>query len=443
MKLGLIAMSGVRAHNKELTALGLTLPGFVERSRVIASLPSLGLLTLAGMTPSDVEVSYLEVPDLAALDDLPGEFDAVAISSFSAQIREAYALADRYRAAGSKVILGGLHVSALPAEAREHADAIVIGEGEPSWPALVGDLRAGELQPVYDSRGRSFDLAHAPMPRFELLEVGRYNRLTVQTQRGCPFRCEFCAASIRLSPTYKVKPVDKVIGEIRRIKSIWPHPFIEFADDNSFVNKAHAKRLLRALAREKVRWFTESDISIAEDEELLALMRDSGCAQVLIGLESASLSGLEGLERKANWKARQVHRYLEAIERIQAHGITVNGCFILGLDGCGPESFDEVLRFVKQSGLFEVQVTLQTAFPATPLYHRLQKEGRLLRPAAWELCTLFDVNFVPARLSVAELESGFRRLVKELYSAEQTRARRERFFARRQACEEAGSAHFS
>ena len=430
MRLGLIAMSGVRAHDEELTRLGLTLPGFVERNKVIASLPSLGLLTLAGMTPPGIDVEYVEVPDLSAVSGVPGEFDAVAISSFSAQIKEAYSLADRYREAGTFVVLGGLHVTALPDEARRHADSIVVGEGEPSWPQLVDELRRGAPRPVYDSRSAPFDLAQAPMPRFDLLDIDRYNRITVQTQRGCPFRCEFCAASIRLSPTYKVKPVEKVIAEIRRIKGMWPRPFIEFADDNSFVNKAHSKRLLRSLAPEKVRWFTETDISVAEDDELLALMRDSGCAQVLIGLESTSLTALDGLELKANWKVRQRDRYLEAIERIQAHGITVNGCFIMGLDGAGPGAFDDVLEFVRESGLFEVQVTVQTAFPGTPLYERLKKDGRVLRDGAWELCTLFDVNFRPARMSVDELESGFRRLVERLYSADVTGARRERYFKR-------------
>ena len=130
MKLGLIAMSGVRAHNPELTALGLTLPGFVERNRVIASLPSLGLLTLAGLTPPTIDTRYLEVSDIAEVAGVPEEFDVVAISSFSAQINEAYVLADRYRSLETKVILGGLHVSAVPGEARCHADAIVIGEGE-------------------------------------------------------------------------------------------------------------------------------------------------------------------------------------------------------------------------------------------------------------------------------------------------------------------------
>jgi radical SAM superfamily enzyme YgiQ (UPF0313 family) len=433
MKTGFIAMSGVRVRNQALLDLGLTLPGFVERSKVIASLPSLGLLTLAGLTPRDIEVEYVEVPDLDALAGVPGDFDAVAISSFSAQIGDAYRLADRYRARGTRVVLGGLHVTACPQEALAHADAIVIGEGEPSWPALIADLGRGTLRRCYDSRGSSFPLEEAPMPRFELLDVERYNRLTVQTQRGCPFRCEFCAASIRISPTYKVKPVARVMNEIRRIKEIWPRPFIEFADDNTFANKRHGRELMRALEREHVRWFTETDISVAEDEELLGLMRDAGCAQILVGLESPSPAGLEGIEQRANWKAKQRVKYLQAIERIQRHGITVNGCFILGLDGAGPESFEETWDFVRESGLYEVQITVQTAFPGTPLYDRLRREGRLLRENAWELCTLFDVNLEPARMSVAELEAGLLDLVRRVYDDEAVRERRERFLERRRA----------
>ena len=171
MKLGLLALSGVRARDPELTALGLTLPGFVERSEVIASLPSLGLLTLAGITPNEINLEYVDVPHVKPEPWLPGEFDAVAISSFSAQIKDAYRLADRYRAAGTAVVLGGIHVTALPTEAAAHADAIVIGEGESIWPEVVRDLAGGALKPVYDARTIRFDLANAPLPRYELLDI--------------------------------------------------------------------------------------------------------------------------------------------------------------------------------------------------------------------------------------------------------------------------------
>ncbi len=433
MKLGFIAMSGIRAHNPELTKLGLTLPGFVERNKVIASLPSLGLLTLAGLTPEHIEVEYLEVPDEREFTKLPLGYDAVAISSFSAQIKEAYRLAERFRAVGVKVILGGLHVSAVPEEAEKFSDAIIIGEGEPLWPQVIRDLEAGILKRRYDARPLPFDLTHAPMPRFDLLEPNRYNRYTVQTQRGCPFNCEFCAASVRISPQFKVKPVEKVIAEIRHIKEFWKTPFIEFADDNTFANKKHGRELVRALGAERVRWFTETDISVADDEVLLDMMKESGCAQILIGLESPTKEGIDGLELKANWKRNRLDQYRRTIERIQDRGITVNGCFVLGLDHTDRTSFERVWEFVRSSGLFEVQITVMTAFPGTPLYHRLKSEGRILRDRAWELCTLFDVNFRPERMSVEELEVGFRGLAEKLYSQDFTMERRRRFFKRQRA----------
>ncbi|PYJ08888.1 MAG: B12-binding domain-containing radical SAM protein, partial [Verrucomicrobia bacterium] len=251
--------------------------------------------------------------------------------------------------------------------------------------------------------------------------------LTVQTSRGCPHQCEFCASSILLTPLYKLKPVEKVIAEIHEIKKIWPRPFIEFADDNSFVHREHYKRLLRELAKENLRWFTEADVRAAPDDELLGLMRDSGCQQVLIGLESPSRQSLDGLELNANWKLRQQDFYKAAIATIQSYGITVNGCFILGLVGDTPEVFDDVFQFVKDSGLYEVQLTFLTAFPVTPLYERLSREGRLLRERAWELCTLFDINIAPKKMSVEQLQSGFLALAKRLYSAEETQERRRNF----------------
>jgi len=227
-----------------------------------------------------------------------------------------------------------------------------------------------------------------------------------------------------------VKPVEKVIAEIRAIKTIWPRPFIEFADDNTFVHREHYKRLLRELAKERVRCFTEADVRVAEDSELLGLMRDSGCQQVLIGLESPRRANLSGIELKNDWKARQQGYYKEAIAKIQSYGITVNGCFILGLDADTPAVFDDVLAFVRESGLYEVQVTFQTAFPGTPLYARLKQEGRIIRDKAWELCTLFDINFHPKNMSVEQLQSGFLKLVKVLYSTNETQERRRKFRSR-------------
>jgi len=425
-------MSGVRCHNAELMEMGLTLPGFVERSKVIASLPSLGLLTLAGMTPERFDISYLEVPDLDALNGgVPdANLDVVAISSFSAMMKDAYELADRYRAGGATVLLGGLHVTMMPDEAAQHADSIVIGEAEPVWAELLTDLENGRLQPRYDARAQTFDFADSPMPAFSLLDVEHYNRITVQTQRGCPYHCDFCAASIRLNPKYRTKPIDRIMAEIADIRKIWSHPFLEFADDNTFADKRHGHALCDALIGEGLRWFTETDISVADDPELLKKMKAAGCAQVLIGLENPSPAAIEGIERKSNWKRRRADRYAEAVARIQDAGITVNGCFVLGLDGTDTPSFDTVLEFVQDTGLYEVQITLMTPFPGTPLHQRLTEEDRILQAGAWELCTLFDINYKPTHMSVEELDSGFRELARQIYDQDFIDQRRRRFLKR-------------
>lgn len=425
MKIGLIAMSGVRVQDAELMKLGLTLPGFVERSEVIASLPSLSLLTLAALTPDDVEVSYHEIAEFDEHNLPTGDFDLVAISTMTAQAFEAYAVADAFRASGVTVVMGGLHATCVPDECAEHADAVVIGEGEPVWAELIEDARRGRLKRRYKAQ-TPFDLKDAPMPRFDLLGPDKYNRLTVQTARGCPHKCGFCASSILINPRYSVKPVDKILAEIRAIKEIWPSPFIEFADDNSFLHRKHARELMHALKHERVKWFTECDVSIANDIELLDLMRDAGCRQILIGLESPDESGLDSVDPK-RWKLRQASRYERAVRTIQSRGITVIGCFVLGLDGQGPEAFDAVESFANRVGLYDVQVTVQTPFPGTPLYRQLEAEGRLTHPGRWDRCTLFDVNYEPAGMTRDELVDGFRALVSRLYTTEAVRARRETY----------------
>lgn len=426
MRIGLIAMSGVRVRTKELAELGVTLPGFVNRGRVIASLPSLGLLTVAALTPPEVEVVYREIQDVRPQDALE-PFDLVAISSFTAQIDEAYALADRYRAAGVPVVLGGLHVSLMPDEAAAHADSIVVNGAEGAWPRLVEDFRKGCLKPRYEGlRAGVFRAPDYVVPRFDLLRGRPYNRITVQTSRGCPLHCEFCAASLRITSSFQQKPVELALEEIRVARCVTEHPFFELADDNTFLNKSWGKEFLRGLAPMGLSWFTETDISVADDDELLQLLASSGCRQILVGLESPTEDGLTGMDPK-DWKRRRCDQYLRAIEKIQSYGVTVNGCFILGLDSQTPEVFPQVRDFIRKSGLIEAQVTVLTPFPGTPLYARLAREGRLLQPRFWDRCTLFDVNFRPKNLSVEELESGMRWLFRELYNDAEY-ARRQRHY---------------
>jgi radical SAM superfamily enzyme YgiQ (UPF0313 family) len=324
--------------------------------------------------------------------------------------------------------MGGPHVSKLPDEAAMHADAVAIGEGEILWPRMLADFQAGKLQPRYQQLpGETYDFSNSPMPRYDLLNPGNYNRLPVQTSRGCPFKCEFCASSIMLTPRYTHKPVERVIAEISAVKHVWPRPFIEFADDNTFANPRYGRKLVEAIAKENVKWFAETDISIAQDDELLRMISQSGCRQMLIGFETPTDQGLDGIELRSNWKYRKRDFSRAAIENIQSHGITLNGCFVLGLDGDTEEAFDLIPRFVEATALYDVQVTVQTPFPGTPLYRRLLKSNRLREPRNWRRCSLFDVNFHPVHMTAERLEARFRDLVAELYNNEALSRRHRRF----------------
>jgi len=422
MKIGLVAVSAMGAHDTGLLGPALDYAAFVARNQAIASLPSLALLTLAGMSGPEHTFRYFEMSDLD--EELPSDFDLVAISSYTAHIYKAYELARRFRTLGVPTVIGGPHVSCLPDEAAQHCDAVAIGEGETIWAAILEDCQSGRLKKFYGSLDATFNLQDAPMPAFELLNVSRYNRLTVETSRGCPHRCEFCASSVLISGKYKQKPAEKVLAEIDRIRELWPRPFIELADDNTFVNRAYWMDILPEIGKRNVRWFAQADIRMAKDEELLRLMRASGCREVLIGIESPNAKDLDGVELRNNWKSRQSITAQQAVPIVQSHGIMVNGCFVLGLDSHGPEIFSEIYDFVCQTNLFDVQITFLTPFPGTPLYTRLLNEGRLLNPTDWDKCTLFDINFEPKGMSREVLARGYSNLAIELYNDSFTRARR-------------------
>lgn len=424
-------MSGVRVYNKTLLDLGLTLPGFMDRSKVIASLPSLGLLTLASHTPENWEVAYFELDDYKASDieEIINLYpDIIAFSSLTARINETYLLSNNFRKLGFTTIIGGLHVSALPEEGMKYADSIIQGEGEIIWGIMLQDFEKKQLKPLYSSIANhnfAFHLNASKIPKYELLDISKYNRLTIQTTRGCPLHCSFCAASRTIS-SYKKKPIENIEKELNKIFEVWSRPFIELADDNTFVDKIWSKELLKLFSKYKMKWFTETDISVAYDDELLELLAKSNCAQVLIGLETSKSKGLIGIDR-VNWKFKQFDNYLKAIDKIQSYGISVNGCFILGFDTDTKDTFKETELFIKESNLSEVQITLLTPFPNTDLYYQLKQENRLLTENYWDKCTLFDVNFIPKNFTVAELENNFQELMKNIYATSAIKERKSKF----------------
>lgn len=429
MRVGLIAMSGTPIRDTGVAAIVSSSASLRARLAAVASLPSLGLLTVAAIASGYAEVEYLQCANPAQWHRLPGGFDLIGISSFSAQIDEAYELASRYKESGVPVVIGGTHASVLPDDVCARGFVAAIGEAELVWDDIMIDAQAGTLKSRYGELGSLCDITKSPVPAFHLLAADKFRRVPIQTSRGCPHRCEFCAASVMISPRYRQKNIPQVLAEIDRVLSLWKRPFIEFVDDNALVDRAYWKALLSEIAKRKIRWFAECDVSVGSDLELLDLMRASGCREVLIGLESSEAEDMRGVELNNDWKRRSQSLYRQNIANIQSRGIRVIGCFMLGLDGQTKSACGAIYDFIDESGLFDVQITLQTAFPGTPLYTRLAQNGRLRSPQGYKDCTLFDLNIVPQNMSEAEIVDAFRRLMQKVHANEEVARRRKTFNA--------------
>lgn len=413
-----IPLTGLRVRSAEMAELGMSLPGLQQRAAALSELPALGLLTLAGLTPEPWSCSWHAASGgRENLVDVVAETrpTLAAISALTASIDEAYQLSAALKERQIPVVIGGLHATACPEEAGQHCDAVVVGEGEPVWLDVLADAAKGQLQRTYQAN-RPFDLAQAPLPRFDLpgeTPVG----WTLQTERGCPFACDFCGASRLLGP-FRQKPLDRIRAELAAMRSISARPWLELADDNTFAGDRDAAELLAVLAESGARYFTEADWRIGERPEVLAQLARSGCVQVLIGIES-----LQFRYPGMGAKLAETERMMDSVRALQEAGVVVNGCFIVGAEGETDESLDRLIEFVLDSPLAEVQITLQTPFPGTALYRRLQREDRLLNDRGWSAYTLFDVTYHPDIMSVEQLESGFQRVLKCVFSADAARRR--------------------
>ncbi len=415
----LVSFTGFRIREEEMLELGMTLPGLKGRAEAIGRLPSLGLLTLAGMTPPAWTCSYHEqgVETDSLLERVLAENPTlVAISALTASINDAYLFCGRIKQAGVFVVLGGLHATTRPQEASRHCDAVVIGEGEPVWHQLLADARSGELKQSYRAR-LAFDLANAPIPRFDLLGSKRRSRLTLQTQRGCPLACEFCGASRLLGP-FREKPVAGIERELSEVARLSGRHIVELADDNTFAGNRDLDSFFETLAASGVRYFTEVDWRVGVRPEVVERLAGSGCVQVLVGVESLAHS-----YRGMGAKRAEPSVIMDALSAIQQTGVAVNGCFVVGSDGETRKSIEELGRFILESDLADVQLTLQTPFPGTALYHRLDASGRLLPDRDWSYYTLFDVTYQPQAMCPDELQRAFVALVRRVFDEEASQRR--------------------
>jgi radical SAM superfamily enzyme YgiQ (UPF0313 family) len=356
----------------------------------------LPIATLAGLTPSDIALSFYDDRMEPVSYDAPTDAVAIPVETYTA--RRAYQIASEYRRRGVPVILGGFHPSLMPEESQRYGDAIVIGEAEGVWEELMDDLRHGSLKPRYlSARG---DLGKIRVNRGlfrgkHYLPVG-----LVETGRGCRFPCEFCAIQTFFGRTYRPRPVDDVIAELRPLRN--EKRLFFFVDDNFAGDIKAGRILLPELAKLQVCWITQLSINAAHDEAFVALLARGGCRGVLIGFESLDAANLRTMKKGFNLMKGG---YSAALDSLRRHGIAVYGTFVFGYENDDADSFSRAVDFAQQEDLYIAAFNHLTPFPATPLYERLKAEGRL-RYESWWLDPAYrynDLPFFPGKLSPTEV----------------------------------------
>ncbi len=368
----------------------------------------LTLTTLAAYVPPELD-ARVELLDEGISDVDPDrlEADLVGITAITGNAPRAYELADRLRARGITVVLGGPHPTLLPDEAQAHADAVVSGYAEQTWPELLRDFAARRLRPRY-VQAPGLSLAGLPFARRELLPAERYfTRAVFEATRSCAHDCEFCVAPTAWGRDQYQKPVEDVVADIRQ----WGAPKVLFIDLNLVSDPRYAARLFEALIPLRIRWYGLATTLIALDPELLDLAARSGCGGLLMGLESLCEASLDQTHKGFN----DPEAYRGMVEELHRHKIMLMGCFAFGLDGDTPEVFERTARFAVEAAIDLPRFAIVTPVPGTPLHRRLDAEGRILS-RDWSLYDAQHVVFQPKRMTVEELQRGHEKAWRHVYS---------------------------
>lgn len=387
----------------------LIIPGWPKTSvwGTLFRFPYLSLTTLAAVTPEGWEVC-IEDENVAPLD-FGGDADLVGITALTPLAPRAYEIAAEHRRRGRKVVLGGHHATWRSEEALGHVDAVVAGEAEGSWPKLLADFQAGRLQRIYKAEPASAFPTIGPARR-ELLNRKKYLFLnTLQTTRGCPFDCEFCAVTPFYGHTYRTRPLEEVERDLATLSG--GANFLFIVDDNVVGNPGYAKQLFELLKRYPFKWLSQASITLAENAPLMKLAQESGCIGMFVGFESLSQEALD----RVNKRWGKVDRYAEAIKKLHDYGIGIQGSFIFGYDWDTERSFDEVLEFAIRNRLDSVLFTILTPFPGTRVYDSLKAEGRILH-SDWSRYDMSHAVYRPRNFSPEELEDRFLRANRAFHS---------------------------
>lgn len=378
--------------------------GIFKRSLRYAPLT---LTTLAALVPEELNADVVIQDEGVQPLDLDFSADLVGISAITGTALRAYAIADELRSRGHTVVLGGVHPTLLPEEAQMHADSIVTGYAESSWPDLLRDFDRNRLEARYH-RPTERNLKGLPIAKRHLLKKKGYATInSIEATRGCPHKCEFCVVPTAWGGVYTRRPVEEVVAELRTFDG--RHAL--FIDLSPVEDVAYAKSLYRAMIPLKIRWVGLATTRLAEDKELLKLAAQSGCKGVLIGFESINQSTLDGTRKHFH----QVDKYAEYVKRLHDHGIGIQGCFVFGFDDEDESIFERTVEFVDMAKIDLPRFAVATPFPGTPLYRRLESQGRLLH-RNWSLYDVEHVVFEPNKMSPERLQEGLQWSWEQSYS---------------------------
>jgi radical SAM superfamily enzyme YgiQ (UPF0313 family) len=376
--------------------------------------PPLGLATLAALCPADWEIDIVD--ENVESVPLAPQADLIGVCGMGVQYPRQKELLAYYRSKGYRVVAGGSFASLCPERYTDHADFVVAGESEYVWPQFCRDFAAGTAQPLYRESG-TVELKDSPVPRFDLLKMPLYTAASLQFSRGCPFRCEFCDIIVMFGRRPRVKTHEQVGRELDALRAQGVRR-VFFVDDNLIGNKPQAKALLRFLARYQEQhgyrfsFGTEASLNLAHDDELLVLFRDAGFAWVFIGIESPDEASLMETKKTQNVGGDM----LADVRRIYAHGIDVLAGFIIGFDHDTLDTFERQHDFIQRSGIASAMIGLLNALPRTPLYERLQKEGRLREHEQDCDNTRLGTNIVPKGMPYDEMVLRYQQLYRRLLS---------------------------
>jgi len=375
--------------------------------RIIAGYPIITLPHLAAITPisHNVRIINENYEDI----NFNEEVDLIGITCYTMTAPRVYEIADEFRKRGKTVILGGYHPTAMPDEAKKHADCIIKGMAEKSWPKAIKDFENGKLKQIYE-RDHNFDYSKVPPLRRDLIKHNPFLG-AIQTTRGCSNRCEFCAISSFCGNIVKQRPVKDVVKEIKNM----PNKLFIFHDPHLTVHRKYAMNLFKEMIREKIHkgWVANgtADILGKVDKKFLNLARKAGCVEWFVGFESVSQEALNNVKKTHN----KVDDFKRMIKRVHKYGMTIQGGIIFGFDEDTPDIFDTTINTLNDWELDVLELNILTPYPGTPLFNRLDKEGRILT-RDWSKYNQVDVVFQPKNMTVEELYAGSKKVAKEFYS---------------------------